>query len=35
MAEKQYYLACLDLTGRRCLVVGDGFARRTEGALAV
>ena len=22
--EKRYYLACLDLTGRRCLVVGGG-----------
>ena len=24
MSEKQFFLACLDLTGRRCLVVGDG-----------
>jgi precorrin-2 dehydrogenase/sirohydrochlorin ferrochelatase len=24
MAEKRYYMACLDLTGRRCLVVGGG-----------
>jgi precorrin-2 dehydrogenase/sirohydrochlorin ferrochelatase len=24
VAEKEYYTACLDLTGRRCLVVGGG-----------
>jgi siroheme synthase-like protein len=24
MEEKQYYMACLDLEGRRCLVVGGG-----------
>ena len=24
MPEKQYYVACLDLSGRRCLVVGAG-----------
>ena len=24
MAEQQHYVACLDLTGRRCLVVGSG-----------
>jgi precorrin-2 dehydrogenase len=24
VAEQRYYIACLDLTGRRCLVVGDG-----------
>jgi siroheme synthase-like protein len=24
MAEQRYYMACLDLTGRRCLVVGGG-----------
>jgi precorrin-2 dehydrogenase/sirohydrochlorin ferrochelatase len=24
MSEKQYYVACLDLTGRSCLVVGAG-----------
>jgi siroheme synthase-like protein len=24
MAEKQYYVACLDLSGRSCLVVGGG-----------
>ncbi|HEY7605053.1 MAG TPA: bifunctional precorrin-2 dehydrogenase/sirohydrochlorin ferrochelatase [Gaiellaceae bacterium] len=25
MTEKRYYLACLDLEGRRCLVVGGGM----------
>jgi len=24
VSEKRYYMACLDLTGRRCLVVGGG-----------
>ena len=24
MTEKRYYMACLDLTGRRCVVVGGG-----------
>lgn len=24
MSEPQHYVACLDLTGRRCVVVGDG-----------
>ena len=29
--EKRYYLACLDLAGRSCLVVGGGKVR--EGRL--
>ena len=24
MVEKRYYMACLDLTGRSCIVVGGG-----------
>jgi siroheme synthase-like protein len=24
VSEQQHYLACLDLTGRRCLVIGEG-----------
>jgi hypothetical protein len=28
MAEQQHYVACLDLDGRSCLVVGDGGMAR-------
>ena len=36
MAEKRYYMACLDLEGRRALVVGGGTVARekVEGLLA-
>lgn len=30
MPEKEYYLACVDLDGRRCLVVGDGTLAREK-----
>ncbi len=35
MAEKRYYLACLDLDGRSCLVVGGGSVgvEKTKGLL--
>jgi precorrin-2 dehydrogenase/sirohydrochlorin ferrochelatase len=36
VAEKQYYIACLDLEGRSCLVVGGGriALEKTEGLVA-
>jgi siroheme synthase-like protein len=36
MEEKQYYMACLDLEGRRCLVVGGGTIahEKLEGLVA-
>ncbi|HEV7134986.1 MAG TPA: bifunctional precorrin-2 dehydrogenase/sirohydrochlorin ferrochelatase [Gaiellaceae bacterium] len=30
MAEQQHYVACLDLAGRRCLVVGSGAMAREK-----
>jgi siroheme synthase-like protein len=27
VSEQQHYVACLDLTGKRCVVVGDGEAK--------
>lgn len=30
MTEKRYYMACLDLTGRECLVVGGGSIGREK-----
>ena len=35
MADKRYYMACLDLEGRRCLVVGGGSVglEKTKGLL--
>ena len=27
MSERQHYVACLDLTGKRCVVIGDGEAK--------
>jgi siroheme synthase-like protein len=35
VSEKRYYMACLDLTGRSCLVVGGGFVglEKTRGLI--